>query len=128
MTKRPLKNVADSVYNRLKNKARETNRRFGEWLRRFAMERFLYRLCQTPHIDQFVLKGALLLKARIPMQIDVGCGTVTPSPILLNLPAILDYPSPRLQVYTRESAVSEKFHAMVRLNILNSRMKDFFDV
>ncbi len=43
----PLKNVAASVFQRLKTKARETNRRLDEWLRYFAMERFLFRLSKT---------------------------------------------------------------------------------
>ena len=30
-------------------------------LARFAMERFLYRLSRSPHVDRFVLKGALLM-------------------------------------------------------------------
>ena len=62
MTKRPITNIAASVYDRLRNKARETNRRFDEWLRYFAMERFLYRLSQTPHADRFILKGALMFR------------------------------------------------------------------
>jgi nucleotidyltransferase AbiEii toxin of type IV toxin-antitoxin system len=34
----------------------------------FAMERFLYRLTQSPFADRFILKGALLLTAwRAPM-------------------------------------------------------------
>ena len=34
----------------------------------------------------------------------------------------------RLLGYSRESAIAEKFEAMVKLGILNSRMKDFFDI
>jgi len=33
-----------------------------------------------------------------------------------------------VQGYTRESAISEKFQAMVYLGEINSRMKDFFDI
>jgi hypothetical protein len=32
-------------------------------LQYYAMERFLYRLAQSPHADRFVLKGALLFRA-----------------------------------------------------------------
>ena len=28
----------------------------------------------------------------------------------------------------RESAIAEKFQAMVKLGVLNSRMKDFYDI
>jgi len=41
---------------------------------------------------------------------------------------LLDFPAPHLQSYTRESMVAEKFEAMVKLGMLNTRMKDFFDV
>jgi hypothetical protein len=32
-------------------------------LTRYGIERFLYRLSQSPHVERFVLKGALLLLA-----------------------------------------------------------------
>jgi Nucleotidyl transferase AbiEii toxin, Type IV TA system len=37
-------------------------------------------------------------------------------------------PAPRLATYPVETVVAEKFEAMVKLGIANSRMKDFFDV
>jgi hypothetical protein len=40
----------------------------------------------------------------------------------------LDYPAPQLLCYSRESAISEKFEAMLKLGGLNSRMKDFYDI
>src|SRR5690606_2213144 len=30
--------------------------------------------------------------------------------------------------YSRESSIAEKFEAMVKLGMLNSRMKDFYDI
>jgi hypothetical protein len=36
--------------------------------------------------------------------------------------------APLIRAYPRESAIAEKFHAMVMLDIRNSRMKDFYDV
>jgi hypothetical protein len=63
------------------------------------------------------------------MQIDIGFSdVVTPEPVLVNYPTVLDQPSPQLSAYNRETAVAEKFEAMVKLGELNSRMKDFFDV
>jgi len=67
--------------------------------------------------------------ARIVMQLDIGFGDVViPSPKLTNYPVLLDLPVPRLRGYSRESTIAEKFEAMVKLGILNSRMKDFFDI
>jgi predicted nucleotidyltransferase component of viral defense system len=67
--------------------------------------------------------------ARIPMQIDIGFGDlVYPSTITTQYPTILDFPSPKVRGYSRESVVAEKLEAMVKLGIINSRMKDFFDV
>jgi hypothetical protein len=44
------------------------------------------------------------------------------------LPTLLKSPAPRLLCYSRESAIAEKFEAMVKLRELNSRMKDFYDI
>jgi hypothetical protein len=67
--------------------------------------------------------------ARVTMQIDIGFGDIVyPGPEESDLPAMLDFPAPRLLCYSRESAIAEKFEAMVKLGILNSRMKDFYDI
>lgn len=67
--------------------------------------------------------------ARITMQVDVGFGdAIVPGPDEVDYPTLLDLPAPRLLGYSRESAIAEKFEAMVKLGILNSRMKDFFDI
>ncbi len=60
MTNRPLRNVAASVRQRLQNNAKDSGRPFQEVLQYFAMERFLYRLAQSPHSERFILKGALM--------------------------------------------------------------------
>ena len=60
MKKRAVKDVAASVRQKLLNNAKSTNRPFQEVLQYFAMERFLYRLAQSPYADKFVLKGALM--------------------------------------------------------------------
>lgn len=70
-----------------------------------------------------------LERARIPMQIDVGFGdAIYPRPRTVDYPTILDFPRPHLKGYPSESVVSEKFEAMVKLGLLNSRMKDFYDL
>lgn len=65
---------------------------------------------------------------RLPMQIDVGFGDIVfPEATLTKYPTILDHEPPRLRGYSRETTVAEKFEAMVKLGLLNSRMKDFYD-
>jgi len=203
VTKRPIKNMAASVHQRLLDKARDSGRPFNELLQYYAMERFLYRLACSPHGRKFVLKGALMLNvwraplsrptmdidllgriensvealvavgrevcqqevepdglvfhadtvqgeqiveeadyvgvrvrlrgnlgnARVTIQVDVGFGDlVLPEPELIDYPTILDFPPPRIRGYSRESTVAEKFEAMIKLGLLNSRMKDFFDI
>jgi len=70
-----------------------------------------------------------LAGAKIKLQIDIGFGdVVTPEAKEIDYPTLLDLPSPQLRAYTRETVVAEKLHAMVALGIVNSRMKDFYDL
>ena len=72
---------------------------------------------------------AFLEKAQIPIQIDIGFGdAITPGPVETNYPALLDLSSPHLLAYPRETVVSEKLEATVKLGIANTRMKDFHDL
>lgn len=203
MTKRPLSNLPASVHQRLLTLARTAGDDANVILSRFACERLLYRLAQSQHAGQFVLKGAVMFlvwtrnmyrptmdldllgfgedsvtrleqvfrdccdlqtepdglafdpssvqatviregreyqgkrvtmlamlgKARIPVQVDVGFGDViSPRPDHIIFPTLLDFPAPEIRAITRETAVAEKFHAMVELGIANSRMKDFSDI
>ncbi|MFW7382172.1 MAG: nucleotidyl transferase AbiEii/AbiGii toxin family protein [Oligoflexus sp.] len=184
-------------------RAKDTNRPFQEVLQYYAMERFLYRLSQSSYNQNFVLKGALMLRAwnaadtrptrdidllgqinneteyltqvfreicaanveadgifydpatvkgeiikenatyhgtriifrgklenaSIPMQIDIGFGdVVSPKPMDIEYPTILDFPAPKLNGYRPETVIAEKFQAIVALGTLNSRMKDFYDI
>ena len=56
------RNAAHSVHQRLLNQSRATGRAHGELLQHYMLERFLYRLGQSPYRDRFVLKGALMLQ------------------------------------------------------------------
>jgi len=68
-------------------------------------------------------------RARLPIQVDVGLGdAVTPEPVGICYPAILDFPVPRLRAYHPASVVAEKLNAMVVLGLMNSRLKDFYDI
>jgi len=195
--------MAKSVHAGLLNKAKESGRPFMELLQYYGMEKFLLRMSQSEYAEEFILKGALLLRstgiseirptrdidlsretvqsieqleqmardccqvemeedglifepdtvtgeeiredqaykgvrikflgklgnARIPMQIDIGFGdVVSPSPLWVEYPVLLDGDSPELLAYTLESAIAEKYQAMVYLDMANSRMKDFYDI
>ena len=72
---------------------------------------------------------ARLGQAQTRVQLDVGFGDiVVPTPVEVENPTILEFPAPRLRGYTRESAIAEKFEAMVTLGEANTRLKDFYDV
>ncbi len=201
--KKDITNLSASIRDRLRNKAKETNRSFAEILQYYGMERFLYRFSRSKYADNFVLKGALLFtvwqiperrttldidflaryenqvasieaamkdvcdvavepdglvfdaktvqgrrikedadyegvrvkfigfleRSHIPMQIDVAFGDIVyPKTKVIDYPVILDFPKPHLKGYPPESVISEKFEAMIKLGLLNSRMKDFYDI
>ena len=195
--------LAASIHQRLLNLSKARNLDFNLLLARFAIERFLYRLSQSPYADVFVLKGAMLLQvwlaetsrptrdldllgfgdvsadrlqamfaavceqpaaadgcqfhadsvivaairaedeyggqrvtlsghlgnARLRIQVDIGIGdSVTPPAEWIEYPTLLDFPRPWLRAYRAETTIAEKLHAMVVLDLQNSRMKDFFDI
>ena len=60
---------------------------------------------------------------------DVGFGdAVTPAPKREPFPVLLNFPPPMLRLYPRETVVAEKTEAMVQLGLVNSRMKDYYDL
>lgn len=72
---------------------------------------------------------AMIQNARCPMQIDIGFGDVIyPTAPLIDYPTMLDFETPRLKGYPKETVIAEKFEAMVKLGQINSRMKDFYDI
>ena len=67
--------------------------------------------------------------ARVRLKVDVGFGdAITPEADEATFPTLLDAPPPILRAYPKETVVAEKLQAMVALGILNSRMKDFYDL
>ncbi|MBW1790927.1 MAG: nucleotidyl transferase AbiEii/AbiGii toxin family protein [Deltaproteobacteria bacterium] len=67
--------------------------------------------------------------ARIRVQVDIGFSDIiTPGPETYDYPTILDLPEPKLNCYNKETMIAEKLQAMVKLDILNSRMKDIYDI
>ena len=72
---------------------------------------------------------AHLHRTKQRLQIDIGFGDkVVPAPIKMTYPVILDMEPPVLYTYSIESAIAEKFEAMIDLGEMNTRMKDFYDV
>jgi len=74
--------------------------------------------------------GAMLDRARIKLQVDIGFGdVVTPAADVVTYPVLLDdLPAPRLRVYPKYTVIAEKFQALCMLGLANSRMKDYFDI
>jgi predicted nucleotidyltransferase component of viral defense system len=196
--------TAVSVRQRLLNLAHQQRLDFQDVLRRYAIERLLYRLSQSEYSTQFILKGAMLFTlwssspqratqdldllgfgessithleevfrrlcqleleeldglewrpdllkiqpireedqyqglrvhlvarlavARITVQVDIGFGdTVIPAPEIVSFPTLLSFPAPQVRSYPRETVVAEKFQVMVSLELVNSRIKDFYDL
>ena len=72
---------------------------------------------------------ATLGQARKRLQMDIGFGDIIiPEAKVIEFPTLLEEKPPRVKVYSIESIISEKFEAMVKLAMANSRMKDFYDV
>jgi predicted nucleotidyltransferase component of viral defense system len=73
--------------------------------------------------------NAYLENSRERVQLDIGFGDkITAGPIEIEFPTILDFPAPKLKVYSIETAIAEKFDAIVSLQLQTSRMKDFYDI
>ena len=68
-------------------------------------------------------------KAMVPLQVDVGFGDALPvAPEEITFPVMLGMAAPKLRAYSRETVVAEKLEAIVKLGMLNSRFKDYFDL
>ena len=72
---------------------------------------------------------ATLGKAVVPLQVDVGFGDAMPvAPEEITFPVLLGMTAPKLRAYARETVVAEKLEAIVKLGMLNTRFKDYFDL
>ena len=73
--------------------------------------------------------AATLAGARLTIYVDTGYGdAVTPGAARIDYPTLLDLPAPNLLAYSPETVVPEKYQAMVSLGMVNTRLKDFFDL
>jgi predicted nucleotidyltransferase component of viral defense system len=72
---------------------------------------------------------AYMENSRERVQLDIGFGDkIASGPIEIDFPTLLDFPAPKIKVYSIETAIAEKFEAIVSLQLQSSRMKDFYDV
>lgn len=192
-----------SLRDRLRNHAREKRLDFQLVLTTYGIERTLHRLGQTNRANDFVLKGAQLLRqylpedsyrasrdgdlhavgsddpeilratleeaaafdlpdglhydlvtvsiqeirennqytglrakitaelagAQIPVQLDLAFGDATiPQPTEIRYRTLLDQPPPSLRGYAIETVIAEKLEAITTLGLINSRLKDYFDL
>lgn len=70
-----------------------------------------------------------LAGARFLLRLDIAVGdAVVPEPGWVDYPPLLDSPAPRILAYRPETAVAEKFESIVELGLINSRLKDFYDL
>jgi predicted nucleotidyltransferase component of viral defense system len=72
---------------------------------------------------------AYLGKTRIPITIDIGFGdAMTDRDYTIDYPSLLDMPPATIRAYPPATVVAEKFQAIVALGLVNSRMKDYYDL
>lgn len=65
----------------------------------------------------------------LPVQLDISLsGVMIPEPEVIFYPTFLGHPKPKLRAYRVETIVAEKVEAMVQLGLVNTRMKDFYDL
>jgi predicted nucleotidyltransferase component of viral defense system len=129
-------NSPASFRQRLLNLARDTGQAFDVVLVTYGLERLIYRLSISEHRDSFVLKGGMLVtlwigdENRVTRDADIlGFGDASIAPgLTIEYPTLLDMPAISIRAYPPASVVAEKFHAIVTLGLVNSRMKDYYDL
>ena len=63
---------------------------------------------------------AYLDRTKIPVSIDIGFGDVIyPDAVKMDFPIMLDMESPKVNVYSLESAIAEKLEAIIHNGYLN---------
>jgi predicted nucleotidyltransferase component of viral defense system len=68
-------------------------------------------------------------KSTFPLQMDISfANVITPKEIQVNYPSLLGMPGFELLSYPMETTIAEKLQAMVFLDSINNRMKDFYDI
>jgi predicted nucleotidyltransferase component of viral defense system len=97
----------------------------------FDTQKLILRQTQTGGDYQGVSASffAQLYTTRMPVFIDIGFNDViVPKPQRIHYPTLLEMPTPILMGYTLETVIAEKFESIVKLALVNTRMKDFYDL
>lgn len=73
--------------------------------------------------------SALLFTSRIPVLLDIGFDDIIyPQPHKIDYPSLLSSAPVPLLGYTLETVVAEKLESIAKLGLVNTRMKDFYDL
>ncbi len=65
----------------------------------------------------------------MPVLIDIGFNDIViPRPQQIKYPTLLGMQEPSLLGYTLETVIAEKLESVVKLALVNTRMKDFYDL
>jgi predicted nucleotidyltransferase component of viral defense system len=73
--------------------------------------------------------SAKLFTTKMPVLIDIGFNDIIiPKPQQIKYPTLLGMPEPNLLGYTLETVIAEKLESVVKLALVNTRMKDFYDL
>lgn len=76
-----------------------------------------------------VFLTATLDGARIPVRIDISStDAVVPDPVDITFRTFLDLPAPTFKGYAIETVIAEKLHAIAALGLVNTRLKDYYDL
>lgn len=133
---RPTKDI-DLLADKIKNDIKEIENIFGKIAKIFCDDgvKFISSSISSERIKEDAdyegirvkIEGTLEQAVK-RLQVDIGFGDIIiPKAIKMEFPSLLVNP-PKIKVYSVESIISEKFEAMVKLAMVNSRMKDFYDV
>ena len=116
--------VLEQVFREITQQPVDDGLRFSETVKAEEIRR------EADYAGARVSVIATLEQARIPLQVDIGFGDlVTPAAELSDYPVLLeDLNPPRLGTYPVYTVIAEKLQAIVSLGMVNSRLKDYFDL
>ncbi|MCP9774975.1 nucleotidyl transferase AbiEii/AbiGii toxin family protein [Cyanobium sp. WAJ14-Wanaka] len=116
--------VLEGVFREISQQAVDDGLRFSESVQVEEIRK------EASYAGARVTLNATLDQARIPLQVDIGFGdAVTPAAEEVDYPVLLeDLLPPRLGAYPIYTVIAEKLEAIVQLGMVNSRLKDYFDL